>query len=627
MDKTGERLKERSGSQHRLTDFLVVVMFVALGAMAVAVYAVNMKALGWQGNSSTNLSVPIKEVFASKEPTILLYASTDTAKYLSSVGGNYEVLLKPWRNFFTQEKIHYKEITSLKKISDPGRTVLVLPSVTAIGDNEREAILAFQKQGGNILATSTLGARTGSGEWTGYEFVRSLLNVSITGEIFPGNEQRQLNIFGNLPFSQAYQPGERIWLGKLGSNPLRLKGGRTAASITDWARSPSSGAEDNSAVLYDEFGKDRKHARWVMLSFPETSWEIQRNAVHGLLGNALQWLERQPAVYKASWPFPYRAAQLIEMDTEQGFPNALRFAAMLKKVNTPATFYLLTNEAKRYPEIVKELARHHEIGYHGDVHDGFKGQSEAVQSQRMINMQTDMKSILGSIDHIVSFRAPLESYDKITEDLMIKYQLRHHAADPNSSNSRVPRFYPDDKKYTSQSIVVLPRTEFDDINLIRTGNNNKFLINETLVNNLDQTIQMGGLGFFSIHSQNFSEENPLVNAIPTFLKHLNSERQNVWVDETRKIADWWRDRQRISYKFLKSAAKTDLDVTIEGTDKIPGISLVVANPYSNAVLRLKAVKTNVPMPQVKQIDDLRTAIIFSDFAPGTYSYSLSFIRD
>jgi peptidoglycan/xylan/chitin deacetylase (PgdA/CDA1 family) len=627
MEKTGKHLKEESGGKRRLNDFLALVMFVAFGAMAVAVYAVNMRALGWQGNSSTNLSVPVKEVFVSKEPTILLYASTDTAKYLSSVGGNYEVLLKPWRNFFTQDKIRYKEITSAKKISDPSRTVLVLPSVAAIGDNERAAITAFQKQGGNILATSTLGARAGSGEWAGYEFVRDLLGVSVTGEIPPDNEQRHLNIFGDLPFGQAYQPGERIWLGKLGSNPLRLKGGRTAASITDWARSTASGNEDNSAVLYDEFGKERNHARWVMLSFPETSWEIQRNAVHGLLEDALQWLEHQPAIYKATWPFPYRAAQLIEMDTEQGFSNALRFAAMLDKVKAPSTFYLLTSEAKRYPEIVKELSQRHEIGYHGDVHNGFKGQSEAVQSQRMINMQADMKSILGSTERVTSFRVPMESYDRTTEDLMIKYKLRSHAADPNSSNSRVPLFYPEDKKNSSQSIVVLPRTEFDDINLIKTGDNNKSLISDALINSLNQTIQMGGLGFLSIHTQNFSEDNPLAKAMPTFLERLNGERQNVWVDESRKIADWWRDRQRVSYKFTKSAAKTDLDVTIEGSDPIPGASLVVANPFSNAVLRLKAVKTNMPMPQIKQIDELRTAINFSDFAPGTYSYSMTFIRD
>jgi hypothetical protein len=627
MEKSGKRLKEENSGKRRLNDFLALLMFFALGAMAVAVYAVNMRALGWQGSSSSNLSVPVKEIFASKDPTVLLYASPDTAKYLSSVGGNYEVLLKPWRNFFTQQKILYKEIASVKKVPDPSRTVLVLASVAAISDNERAAILAFQKQGGNILATSTLGARAGSGEWAGYEFLRELLGVAVTGEILPDSEQRHLNIFGDLPFGQAYQPGERIWLGKLGANPLRLNGGRTAASMTDWARSTASSNENNGAVLYDEFGKERNHARWVMLSFPETSWEIQRNAVHGMLEDALHWLEHQPAIYKASWPFPYQAAQLIEMDTEQGFPNALRFAAMLEKLNIPATFYLLTSEAKRYPEIVKELARRHEVGYHGDVHDGFKGQSEAVQSQRMARMQADMKSMLGSADRATSFRAPLESYDRTTQDLMIKFKLEHLAADPNSSNARVPLIYPDDKKYSGQSVVILPRTDFDDINLMKIGDNNKSLISDALTSSLNQTIQMGGLGFLSIHTQNFSQESPLASAMPIFLERLNSERQNVWVDESRKIADWWRDRQKVSYKVTKTAAKTDLDITIEGSAPIPGASIIVASPYSNALLRLKAVKTNMPMPQIKQVDDLRTAILLSDFAPGTYSYSVTFARD
>jgi peptidoglycan/xylan/chitin deacetylase (PgdA/CDA1 family) len=627
MEKTGKCLKEDSKGKRRLNEILALLMFFLLGAMAVAVYAVNMKALGWQGNSSTSLSVPIKEIIANKEPTVLLYASPETAKYLQSVGGNYEVLLKPWRNFFTQQKIPYKEIGSAQKISDPRRSVLVLPSVAAIGNEERAAIIAFQKQGGNIFATSTLGARSGSGEWTGYEYVRKLLGVTVTGEVPPDKEQRHLNLFGDLPFGQTYQPGERIWLGKLGTNPLRLQGGKTAASLTDWARSTSVGDGEASAVLYDEFGKDRNYSRWVLLSFPETSWEIQRNAVHEMLQNALHWLEHQPAIYKASWPFPYRAAQFLEMDTEQGFPNALRFAGMLDKFNIPGTFFLLTSEAKRYPEIVKQLARRHEIAYHGDVHDGFRGQSEAVQSQRMINMQADMKSLLGSIDRVTGFRAPLESYDKTTEDLLMKYKLRQHAADPNRSNARVPLFYPADKKNNAQSLVVLPRTEFDDINLIKAGHNEKSLISETLINELNQVIQMGGLGFISIHTQNFSEDNPLAQAMPTYLEYLNNQRQSVWVDESRKIADWWRDREKFSYRVMNSAAKIDLDVTIEGAAPINGASLIVANPYSNAALRVKPVKTNMPEPQIKPIDDLRTAIIFSDIAPGTYSYSITFPRD
>lgn len=601
-------------------------LYLTVGLMAVMAYAFNMRAMGWESSRTSGLSVPVAQMLNTEDQSILLYASEDTARYLASVGGNYEVLLKPWRNFFTQEKIPYKEISRLEKIEDPRRTVLVLPSAVALEDTERKAILEFRDRGGNILATSTLAARNGRGEWTGYDFVKDLFGVSVTGDIPPEKEERHLNLFGDLPFALSYNTAERIWLGKMGANPLRLKGGKTAGVITDWARISGAGNSDTAAVLYDEFGKDKQNARWVMLSFSETTWEVQRNAVHALLANSLDWLEHRPAIYKASWPYPYRAAHVIEMDTEEGFPNALRFAAMLDQAQVPSTFYVLTSVALRNREILKKIARNHEIGYHGDVHDGFKGQPETVQARRMDAMQADLKSLLGNLNGITGFRAPVESYDKTTEDLLLKKGIRHHAADPNRTNARLPLFYPN-SKYYGQALVILPRTQLDDINLLQAGKNDKTLIADALIRDYEQVAQMGAFGLLSIHTQNFAENSPLAAAMPDFLSHVAKNRSKVWLAQSGKVADWWRERERLTYKLRSASSRIDLDVTIEGNTPMQAVSLIVAAPMAKAVVNLKPLKSNTALPQVKPIDDFRTALVFSDMRPGSYSYSLTFAKD
>jgi hypothetical protein len=63
------------------------------------------------------------------------------------------------------------------------------------------------------------------------------------------------------------------------------------------------------------------------------------------------------------------------------------------------------------------------------------------------------------------FRAPTESWDETTEKLLRKVGVRHHVADPASSESRVPGFSAAEPTLsTEDAIVVMPRTQMDDLN-------------------------------------------------------------------------------------------------------------------------------------------------------------------
>jgi len=599
----------------------LLAAFLLIGGAAVTVYTNTMSSLGWGGARGGGITVPVALGKATKEKQVLLLVNDATARYLAGVGGNYEAILKPWRNFFMQEKIPFKEITRLDAVRAPAASVLVLPSVIALSDADRKRLLAYRDAGGSVLVTSTLGARDASGAWRGYDWLKEFLGVTITGEIPREREERHLNLFGDLPFVQSYGVAERIWLGMQGANPLRLQGGRAAGSITDWAR--SGGGTNAVAVAFDELGPDQHYARWVMLGFSEMTWEFQRNASHRLLANAITWLQRTPVIYPATWPSPYRAAQIIEMDTEEGFTNATHFSAMMDKINATATFYLLTEVARQHPNTVRTLAKRHELGYHGDTHVSFAGQSEDVQSKRIATMQAHMREVLGDISKLTGFRAPTEGYDKTTEELLLKAGIRHHAADPNRANARTPLFFPNTKGMQEQALVVLPRTQMDDINILPAAVEAK-AIASMLKSDFDGVRQMGALGLLSVHSQNFALFSPLSAAFPEFLDHLRAYRHDVWLAPAGEVANWWRERERLTYKVSKSANKLAIDVSISGSQPAAALSLIVNHPRGGTALQVRPEKSNTPLPAVRDIDGLRSAMVFENMRPGTYSYALTF---
>ncbi|MBV5345410.1 MAG: polysaccharide deacetylase family protein, partial [Rhodoferax sp.] len=95
--------------------------------------------------------------------------------------------------------------------------------------------------------------------------------------------------------------------------------------------------------------------------------------------------------------------------------------------NIRGTFYALTSIAVKNRETLEQVAKKHEVGYHAEVHFGFKGKSEEAQAERLNTMVSDMKNILGAraTADVSGFRAPTESWDPTTEKLLRKLGVRH----------------------------------------------------------------------------------------------------------------------------------------------------------------------------------------------------------
>lgn len=609
--------RERRPFFKRIGPYLPVMILLSLAVPAV-IYLAVMQLLGWR--------TPVVGVnggltyMASAGKNVTLYASPNTRTYLTGIGGNYEALLVPWRTYFSSRKLNVTEIQDAAQLRKLKQGVLVLPSALSLSDEERGEILAFRSRGGAILATWATGTRNAKGDWEGWQFLENL-GAKVLGEIPADADVHHLVLSGESPVSHTHPAGQRIGMGKTSEALLRVKGEMIAGRFMNWARILDDERRAEGAIVFSE--TNPAAGRVAIFAFAESVWESRPLAAYGFIDDTLQWLLREPAVVLAAWPNGKRAAQVIEMDTEEGFVNALPFASMMHSLDYPATFYVLTSIGKLFPDVMARLASEFELAYHGDVHDSFKGQSAQQQEQRIQTMRADMASVVPDIKGITGFRAPTEGYDATTEELLQKNGIRHHTADPNRTEGRLPLMAKLEGVKTEDTLVVLPRTQRDDINLYWE----KLTVEQTtqaLINDFDLALDTGALGLLSIHSQNFKPDSVLTKAMPGFLVHMKQQRKQVWVASAGQVADWWRERERFKLSSVNTGKRLEFNITVTGKNPLTGASLVVMLPQKGILPTVQSTKIGAVKPTVSKIDPYRAVIVFETLNPGNYVYQATF---
>ena len=613
---------ERRPAYRKIGIYLPVLFILGL-AMTMLSYVAAMQVLGWKTPSfggAMFAGAGGRAEVATVPKDLILYASPSTKGYFATIGGNYDVLVSPWRAYFADRGESYNEISDPVQLRGLTKGILILPSAVALTAAERSDILRFRAQGGAVLATWAVGTRNVGGEWEGWKFLEELGAKSL-GEIPPEAAARFLILNGESPLSHSQGAGQRIWLGNASERMLRFQGAGNAGRIMNWSRIPDTTRRDEGAVIFSE--PSASAGRSVLFAFAESAWEAQPQPIYALVDDTIAWLQRTPAIVKSAWPGGKRAAQVIAMDTEEGFPNALRFASMMQAIDYRGTFYILTSVAKQFPEVLATLARGFELGYHGDIHVGFKDQTQEQQRNRVNAMRSELAALAPDATQVTGFRAPTEDYDATTERLLQAADVRHHVTDPSRTDARLPAFAKIEGANNSNTLVVLPRTQRDDINLSKE-NLNVAQTTQALIDDFDMTEEMGALGMLSVHSQNYGADSVLTQAMPKFLDHLKQHRARIWLASSGQIADWWRERERFKLSSKPTGKRVEFNVTITGNTPFTGASLVVMLPQKGLLPTVQQLKIGMPKVTVQRIDDYRASILFEPLSPGNYAYQATF---
>jgi peptidoglycan/xylan/chitin deacetylase (PgdA/CDA1 family) len=553
---------------------------------------------------------------AAQPCKIVLLRSDTTAAFFRANGGDYERLRNAWRALFARHNIPACELAApeLAAASRPDG-VLILASSVALSESERAAIHARLAAGWSVLGTWAVGVRDGRGEWLGYGLIEELFSAKAAPELSPGKDESFLLPYGETPLTYALPAGQRIFLLQAGEPFLRVRAAHAAARFGTYMREVAQPGALLAAVAYDE----RQGARRAYFGFSETAWDSAESHVDALILGTLRWLERRPIVTKSAWPHPYRAALLLEMDTEDKFENSMRFATQLERHNIRGTFYSVTSEAQKFPAVVKRLARRHEIAYHAEVHNGFATLDPAQQEKRLRSMVQQLSRLLPNASLATGFRAPLEQYDANTERALRAVGMRHHAASPAARDDALPGFSaaepgvsPDD------ALVVLPRTWLDDINLFTAQLRPGLSKDEVLLRHLQDTVAMRSFGLLSVHTQNFEPAGPLERMLERLLQRIAEQRGAVWTPSGSAVTQWWRDREavRIAVDERGGSLVLRLDVA---RGPVAGLRLVLVPPSSRPPT-LEGAKEARLYP----LDEHRWAIVFPKLDKGTTRLAVNF---
>lgn len=575
--------------------------------------------LGWALSAMAVLAPPAQA--QSAEP-VYLYASPITTQFYKQNGAVYDTFKDRWKTYFRQTGTAFKEVSRDQLLAGLPKGTLVLASAVLLDKPERDAIERFA-QTGNLLATWASGARNGKGQWEGYAWLEKLFDFKVQGVVKIEDNERFLNTFGDGPLTWAVPGGYRFFLGEIAETPLRIQAKNLGGRLFNWIRYPQL-PETNGGMAFSEKGSSRR----VYLAFPESSWEFDSGGkLPKLFDGVMAWLQRRSIVSLAAWPNGAHSAQLLEMDTEDQYPNAINFAKVLDEAKIRGSFYSLTSVALKFRDIVDQLALKHEIGYHGEVHFGYKGKPPEVQQERIDRMQADMKNIVGSqgLAQVSGFRAPTESWDATTEVLLHKAGVRHHVADPAASEARMPFFSLSDPKWTpDNAIVVLPRTQMDDLNYLGLKVDLD-KASQLIRMDFDYLHEAGALGVLSVHSQNYGPKGLMTFLTPPYVKRLQEHRREVWAASGEEIAAWWRARARV--RLQPGPLLGDkVHFSVQGPGEIKGLTLLITHPaQGKAPQDVGGSGPHMPTPRLLKVDDWRTFAVFEmPLPPGDYSYSVRF---
>src|SRR5438067_5402282 len=123
---------------------------------------------------------------------LVLLRSDITEAFFRGNGGQYELVLSPWRAFFARQRLAAREMraTELASLTEPA--VLILPSTVALSDEERAAIRARLAAGWSVLGTWAVGVRDGQGQWSGYGFIDETFGASVQAQASGADEHFRL---------------------------------------------------------------------------------------------------------------------------------------------------------------------------------------------------------------------------------------------------------------------------------------------------------------------------------------------------------------------------------------------------------------------------------------------------
>lgn len=447
--------------------------------------------------------------------------------------GLYEEEVARWRELLSS---HGATLTSPREAD-----VIVLPYAYCMGAEAHTRVERHLERGGGIVTVGAVGSRNHHCHPAADTLLARLL-ARDRGAIAPipervGTESYYAVVRGGTALGANVPPGARIQLRPASHVVFRSPQREVYAS--NYGHTPLSAREERSfdgLVARARIGEGRIVAFGFALSHTADRWseEIARLVA----GNALTWAAGRPIVHVATWPGGARAAAILAQDVEDEYANAGPAADVLAEEGVPGTYFLVGSLAEEHTATTDKLARLGEIGTHTVDHQPLTAVSDRRQRRKLKESRQLTRTLTGH--RVVGLRPPEEHFNEATLRSWLDLGGEYVAA-ANDNQSLAPSMIP----VGSERIVLIARVGMDDYEaLVRDGLSDPQAITEQFLHDFRESVALGGLYFFSYHSQLLARPE-LLPVLRALARAVRSE-PGVWVASARDVARWWRSRHNVS---------------------------------------------------------------------------------
>ncbi|MBD3336911.1 MAG: polysaccharide deacetylase family protein [Candidatus Eisenbacteria bacterium] len=480
-------------------------------------------------------------------------------RYFASMGANHQLHVARWVAALEPLGL---DIHVIPEIAHWQGELLVLPQSYCLSDGDLRRINDQLQQGAGVLFAGVIGVRDSGGSWIGWERMQKLLGGGSLHEYAP-SEAGFITCHPRGPVSLLGAGGRRIGLGRR-ENQYGWSGLPAAAYWSDYLRRPLPSADTlYAAAAIGHRGVGR--FAWIGYD-PDLPGPDPADAGAGreLMLGLLRWCLGYPSAEADLWPAGRQAAFLIAEDTEEGFRNALATGEILSSRGIRGSFLCLSGLAQRHRDVVRDLARRHEIGSHGDVHTRFSGQSAGVQARRLKRSAEVLSSLAGR--PVRGFRPPEEAWDEKTIEALLQTGYSYLLAGNAESPQALPVFLAHGEDKPKRSLIRIPRLIRDDYDLFVTHELDAAGAAAVYRDAVETIRGIRGVAYISIHTQ-LTAAGQALEAIRRLLDTL--PRDNLWITTPGRLAQWWRTRSQIAVELAE--------------DRRPGFILRVGNRSAEAL--------------------------------------------
>jgi hypothetical protein len=216
------------------------------------------------------------------------------------------------------------------------------------------------------------------------------------------------------------------------------------------------------------------------------------------------------------------------------------------------------------------------------------------------------------------FVAPMDSYDKTTEKLLREGPFGYYIAFMDATDTRLPMVVQPEQA-GGKSTIVLPRTQNGPEQAIEEDNPDEGL--QTFMEELNLSTQMAGLSIVRIPTQSLLSKEQLTKVFD----QLKSNRDKTWMTTSAKVAEWWREKTRITARLEAHTRGPLLIVTVTGNGPLKQPTTVLVNlPDTGGAMKLEPADAEEETPAVVKVDAWRAAVILDGLTPGEYCWYVQF---